>query len=159
MSAPIFDQYRTALTLRPLSSVWRGHGSAIFLEFGRLSPESRRDGSAGNPRGEYTVMIEWSWRIEGENSIICGSWSDEQDWDGAFKSLVGRQVQDISLYGRLPELSIQLSGGIYVASFMTAGGQPAWAIICNAPEGRQTRFISVENGGVIEGVDYGSARR
>jgi hypothetical protein len=152
MPSTEFDIYRTALRSQTLSGVWRGYGSAIFLEFGRLAPpKPRRDGSAGNPQGEYSVMIEWSWRIEDESAIICGSWSDEEDWDSVFNSLVGRKVDDVSLHGRLPELSIGLSGDRHIVSFMTAAGQPAWTIFDNTIEGRRSRFICVEDGKVIEG--------
>jgi hypothetical protein len=154
MPGSVFEKYRTALVAQSLSSVWRGYGSAIFLEFGKLSARVRRDGSVGkNSGGEYTVMIQWSWRIENENSIVCGSWSDDKNWASVFTSLVGRKVQDVSLYGRIPELSIELSGGMYVASFMTADGQPAWTIIDRALGDAKSRFISVENGKVREGVD------
>src|SRR5262245_17337861 len=128
MPLSAFEKYRIALRSQPLSAIWRGHGSAIFLEFGRLFPRHRRHGSAGNPQGEYTVMIEWSWRVESESAILCGSWSDEENFEGVFKSLIGRPVEDVSVHGRLPELSIALAGGLYVASFMTAEGQPAWTI-------------------------------
>ena len=68
--------HRIALVGMEVAHLWRGHGSAIFLEFGTLSPGSvRRDGSPGNPMGEITIGIEWSWRIENANSIVCGSWS------------------------------------------------------------------------------------
>ena len=149
-SSEIFEKYRSALISKPLSAVWRGHGSAIFLEFGRLSPRVRRDGSAGNSRGEFTVMIEWSWRIESEDAILCGSWSDEEDWEKVFKSLIGRKVQDASIYGRLPELSIALEGGFYVASFMTAEGQPAWTVFDGPNEQRKSGWIAVCNGKICE---------
>ncbi len=120
----------------PVSHVWRGYGSALFLEFGRLSarlgkdgsPRLRRDGSPGNPLGEVTLMIEWSWRIEDEHSIICGSWSDEELWQPSFERLVGRVVTGLTTFGRLPEVAVALSGGLYVASFMTANGDPEWAL-------------------------------
>ncbi|WP_234804690.1 hypothetical protein [Sinorhizobium americanum] len=153
MPESVFDEYRAALISQPVSAVWRGYGSAIFLELGRLYPQVRHDGSVGNPRGEYTVMIEWSWRIENETSIICGSWSEDQDWENVFNSLVGCKVHDVSLSGRLPELLIHLSGGNYVASFMTAEGQPAWTIFARTPEDLKSRFISVENGRVCEGTE------
>jgi len=41
---------------------------------------------------------------------------------------------------------------MYAVSFMTADGQPAWTIIDRALEGAKSRFISVENGKVREGV-------
>ncbi len=137
------------LVSQPLSAVWRGYGSAIFLEFGGLSPRVRRDGSAGNSRGDYTVMIEWSWRIENDNAILCGSWSDEEGWEEVFKSLIGREVQDVSLHGRLPELSISLAGGLHVASFMTAEGQPMWSIFDNAAD-RKFGCVAVRDGKVCE---------
>lgn len=146
----IFETYRSALISQPLSALWRGHGSAIFLEFGRLSPQVRRDGSAANPRGGYTVMIEWSWRIERENSILCGSWSDEGGWEPTFRTLIGQTVEDVSIYGRLPELSIALTSGLYVVSFMTAEGQPDWCIFDNSVEPQKSGHLSVDNGVIVE---------
>jgi len=145
-----FDQCRAALIQQPLSTIWRGHGSAIFLEFGRLRPAP--EASTGSEQGDYTVMIEWSWRIEDENSILCGSWSDEDIWEKTFPSLVGRTVTNVSLFGRLPELSIALSGGLNVVSFMTAEGQPMWTIFDRTSQEAGVQSISVENGSVTTGL-------
>ena len=41
--------FADALTGLPVSHVWRGHGSALFVEFGRLQSQTRRDGSSGAP--------------------------------------------------------------------------------------------------------------
>jgi hypothetical protein len=49
-----------------VTHVWRGYGSALFLEMGKLTPQMRRDGTPGNPKGEMELMIEWNWRIEDE---------------------------------------------------------------------------------------------
>ncbi|MGF0524339.1 hypothetical protein ACQEDT_22770 [Agrobacterium pusense] len=153
----VFDKYRSALLTKPLSAVWRGHGSAIFLEFGRLSPQVRRDGTPGNSQGDFTVMIEWSWRIENENSIVCGSWSDEDGWEETFRSLIGRDVRNVSLFGRLPELSIELAGGLYIASFMTADGQPGWTIFDRCPEHQKSAWIEVRDGEIWETLDAKSS--
>lgn len=153
-SLEVFEKYRSALLSQPLSAVWQGHGSAILLEFGRLSPHVRRDGKAGNSQGDFTVMIQWSWRIESEDAIVCGSWSDEESWERAFKSLIGREVQDISIYGRLPELSIALAGGLYVTSFMTAEGQPEWTIFDHRSEQQKCGWIEVRDGKVCENVEW-----
>jgi hypothetical protein len=150
MHQDLFDAYRLGIVGKRISSVWRGHGSAIFLELGDLSPAARRDGSPGRAAGEYGVMMEWSWRIEDETSILCGSWSDEEKWDGFFSSLIGRSIEEFSLFGRLPELSIALSGGIYVSSFMTAEGQPAWTIFDRSGQGGGERWINVEGGTVCQ---------
>jgi hypothetical protein len=111
--------FRDALIGSPLSHFWRGHGSAIFLEFGRLTPTTRRTGVTGNPRGELSLMVEWSWRIENRTSILCGSWSDEHLWEPTFDLLRNRAVVDLSVVGRLPEVVVALAEDRYVSSFMT----------------------------------------
>lgn len=149
-TSSIFEKYRLGLLSRSLAVIWRGHGSAIFLEFGHLSPRIQRDGSAANPQGEFTVMIEWSWRIEDDNSILCGSWSAEDVWDDIFRSLIGRKVQDVSVFGRLPELTIALTGERHVTSFMTADGQPAWAIFDRLAGPDQAGCVAVTAGKIYE---------
>lgn len=105
-------------------------------------------------------MIEWSWRIESEAAILCGSWSDEEDWDEIFGSLIGREAQDVSIFGRLPELSVALAGGFYVASFMTAEGHPTWTIFDNRSEPQTPSWIEVRDGKIYENSDAkGSAAR
>jgi len=126
---PDFISFSSSLIGLPVSHIWRGYGSAIFLEFGALAPRRiRSDGSPGNPRGEWTLGIEWSWRIEGKRRIWCGSWSDEKRWPGAFARLIGANVKSVSLYGRLREISVNLSNGLYVLSMMTAEGDPEWGL-------------------------------
>ncbi len=122
-----FKRVAADLVGMEVGHLWRGYGSAIFLEFGALSPRRvRRDGSLGNPLGELTICIEWSWRIEGATSIICGSWSEEELWEPAFDLLRGSRVTGLSLFGRLPEISLALSEDRHLLSFATAEGQPAW---------------------------------
>ncbi|MEO0428679.1 MAG: hypothetical protein AAF160_14690 [Pseudomonadota bacterium] len=111
-----------------LSHVWRGYGSAIFLEFGALTPRTRRDGTASEPNGEFTLMIEWSWRIESGTSILCGSFSDKEIWPSIFEQLLGLRVREINLFGRLPEIDVSLCGGRHILSFSTTEGDPKWAL-------------------------------
>lgn len=127
MSEP-FEHYRSAAIGMSVSHVWRGHGSALFIELGALAARTRRDGSAGASQGEFGVMIEWSWRIEDRQSIACGSWSDEDLWSPTLAGLLGRVVEDVSTFGRLPEVILRLSGDLHVASFMTSDGDPAWTL-------------------------------
>jgi|SRR5215470_11226505 len=123
--------FRHAVLGKEVALVWRGHGSAILLELGELTPSNkrRRDGSLARPYGEVSLMIEWSWRIEGPRSILGGSWSSERKWPELFKRLTGGRVTDVSTFGVLPEVLVSLSNGYRVASFMTAEGQPEWALI------------------------------
>lgn len=136
--------FRDALIGLPLSHFWRGHGSAIFLEFGRLTPTTRRTGVTGNPRGELSLMVEWSWRIENRTSILCGSWSDEHLWEPTFDLLRNRAVVDLSVVGRLPEVVVALAEDRYVSSFMTAEGDPSWALFDR--RGDTLRTLSVRGG-------------
>lgn len=112
-----------------VSQVWRGHGSAIFLEFGALRASQTRNARRPGFEGEASLMIEWSWRIERPRSILCGSWSDERRWRAAFARMLNATVMDAGCFGKLPEISIGLSNKLRVASFMTADGQPSWALI------------------------------
>lgn len=91
-------------------------------------------------------MIEWSWRIENERTILCGSWSDEARWGDAFSSLLGAHVSSVDLFDQLPEIAIGLSNGLRVLSFMTAEGLPAWTLFDQRPN--DERWLSVEEDGL-----------
>jgi hypothetical protein len=125
LETPFFD----SLAGKPVSHIWRGYGSAIFIEFGELTFTARRDGSAIHPDGELTLMIEWSWRIEKPRSILGGSWSSERRWPAFFNVLTQAKVLKAETFGVLPEIVVWLDNGLRVASFMTADGQPSWALI------------------------------
>jgi hypothetical protein len=149
VSADEFHDLTRSIVGLPISHAWRGYGSAVFLELGRLrrrpvlrqvSGLSRRR-SPPNPKGESGVMIEWSWRIERAQSIAVGSGSSERRLNAAIPRLIGPKVSEISVVGRLPELIMALSNGRWVHSFMTADGQPAWTVFL--PDGS---WLTVEGG-------------
>ena len=50
-----FDDFRQAFIGQDVSHVWRGYGSALFVEFGvlRASAAERPDGSQGNPKASF----------------------------------------------------------------------------------------------------------
>ena len=114
----------------PVSHVWLGYGSAVFMEFGKLtqSGRMRRDGTQRSPSGEFGVMIEWGWRLEGRSYILCGSWSDEAFWEPALERLTNTSLVDATLFGRLPELDLCFSNDMHCLSFMTEKGHPQWSI-------------------------------
>jgi hypothetical protein len=144
MTATMFAAFASPLIGQPVSHLWRGHGSALFLEFGNLHPTPRRDGSNGNQRGEMSLMIEWSWRIEGRRSILCGTWSDERKWPRAFRLLQDATVAAANLFGRLPEIELHLTNDARVLSFMTAEGDPRWTLFDR--RGSETRWLRVRCG-------------
>ena len=141
-----FAAFRAPLIGLPVSHLWRGYGSALFLEFGQLRPSTtvRRDGSLCNPTGEMSLMIEWSWRIEGRRSILCGSWSDEHKWPRSFNLVRNARVAEAVLFGRLPEIEICLTNDVRVLSFMTAEGDPVWTLFDR--RGDETRWLCVRRG-------------
>jgi hypothetical protein len=148
-----FETFTRPLLGLPISHIWNGYGSAIFFEFGLLNPSfrRRRDGSHGNPTGEFTLMIEWSWRIEGKRRIWCGSWSDEERWGRMFLKLQNARVAAVSLTGRLPEIDIALDNGLHVVSFMTAEGDPEWGLLKRY--GEETTSVGVAAGRLVLTAD------
>jgi hypothetical protein len=124
----LLQPFRNSLVGKPLSHIWLGQGTALFMEFGRLTPVTLHDGRRGNAIGELGVMIEWNWRIENAATIICGSGSEAALRETTFKNIQGCHVVDVELVGRLPELTIALADNFYVSSFMAAEGDPRWAL-------------------------------
>src|SRR5262249_50399956 len=69
-----FAELVTAAQGLEVSHTWQGYGSAIFLELGRL----RRAKGENNPHGEFSIMLEWSWRVESQRRVDFGSWSSDR---------------------------------------------------------------------------------
>lgn len=120
-----------------VSKVWRGYGSAIFIEAGTLSHRPKHN----NPIGEFSFMIEWSWRVEKPRSIWFGSFSSDKIIAARLKQLEGREILDVSVNGRLPELVVQLSGSLWIHSFMTECSQPEWCIFLPVVENSRNEIF------------------
>lgn len=143
----VFSDFSNRLDGLTVSRVWRGYGSAIFLEFGSLTPRPvRRDGSQGGPQGEMTLMIQWSWRVEGRRTILGGSWSEDSRWPRLFRLLDGALVRSVGLYGRLPEIEVVFSSQIRLLSFQTTSGDPQWTLFDRS--GEKTRWCHTRLGRV-----------
>lgn len=124
-----FESFAASLVGMPISHVWRGYGSAIFIECGNLQPFVKRDGSTGNPEGEVSLGVEWSWRIEDATAIRCGSWSEEDLWEPALGALRDARIARCELFGALPEVIITTDSRIRFVSFSTTHGQPQWHLV------------------------------
>ena len=124
----------------PVNHIWRGGGSAIFVELGELSWKAANGGLRRNPPGEMGIMIEWSWRIEERLSIICGSFSDETLWPRGCSALLNQKLIGADCFGRLPEIDLSFSNGTHLVSFMTAHGGPEWTIF--ERKGNATRWLT-----------------
>jgi hypothetical protein len=104
---------------KSISRVWQGNGSSIFLEVGDLTDQ----------KGELTIMIEWSWRVENEKEIEFGSFSELEEFPVLLSKLEGLTIKGIYFQSRLPELVVQFVENIWLCSFSTVEGNPEWALI------------------------------
>lgn len=143
----VLSGLREVVVGRTIGHVWRGHGSAIFLELGALPPSTRADGQPGQPRGDLSIGIEWNWRFERPRSILGGTWSDERRWPAFFRSILGQSIRDLALLGTLPEIELTFSNGMRLRSFMNDAGQPQWWVI--EKRSSQTRIWCVERGRIV----------
>ncbi len=89
-------------------------------------------------------MLEWSWRVESRRAVRFGSWSGDRKVSNGLASLTGRSIIELGVEGRLPELNVALTGGVWLHSFMTAEGQPAWTVFL--PDGS---WLCVERGVLV----------
>lgn len=145
-----FERIAADLTGMPVSHLWRGFGSAIFLELGELSPgKQRRDGSYGNPVGQLGVYLWADWRIEDEGSIVCGSSGDDGLWELSFDRIRRAYITGARTFGRLPEIDIEFGGGLRLLSFAAEEGQPDWSIVDRRDA--SPVWLGVRGGEVVEG--------
>jgi hypothetical protein len=105
---------------------WKGHGSAIFLELGKLSPlESKRQ---HHNKGEACISVEWDWRVESRSSVLYGSSNSRPKIEQGIATLSGAVIQGISLAGPVPEIVVQFSNGHCLRSMVMVTGDPEWSI-------------------------------
>jgi len=114
-----------SITGQTVALVWRGAGTAIFLEVGEV------DDGIKPPTGEYGVGIEWSWRIEEEHSILVGSFNNDEEIESVKGLLTGQSIESVELFGEIPELCITFSSGRRLLSFATTNGGPEWSVRSN----------------------------
>lgn len=106
-----------------VTNAWRGYGSAIFLELGHLMNRGVRE-----PRGEQTIAIEWSWRLQDQHSVLLGSWDDNNLIDQFPNTVIGETIGSLGLFTELNELDIKFKSTRRLLSFTTTFGDPQWYI-------------------------------
>jgi hypothetical protein len=143
-AAEAFNSLCNDLIGMPISYIWRGHGSAMFIEIGDLSPKQRRDGTPGHPQGDISLGVEWSWRVEDARSIACGSWSEESLWEPALDRLRNAEIIGCESFGFLPEIAVTTTAGLRFITFSTTDGQPQWHLIDR--RGEKARWFTVRDG-------------
>jgi hypothetical protein len=151
MNEHLFEARRQRLRGMELTFAWKGYSSAYFLEFGNIRYGFFRNGKRRNfPTGEMSVFLSWSWRVEYAHKIVCGSWSDDDDWKAVFDNLIGSTVLEINHFGKLPELELELSNGFRLLSFMTVEDGPDWTISNRKPSGEKDLYLQWRDGIFVE---------
>jgi hypothetical protein len=103
----------------------QGYGSALTVELGQLTPAS---GSRRYLRGEASFTLEWNWRFEMELGVAFGSSSSNPFVYAQLAELRGQKVTRVYLESRLPELVVELSGGLRAHSLACVEGDPQWCL-------------------------------
>ena len=121
-----------------VSRAWKGFGSAIFLELGKLSPPEEGE---NNSMGEFTIQPGFDWRVEANGMILFGSQNSTPEIESRIVSFHGASVQKISVEGAVPEMVIEFSTGYTLHSMTLFTGQPEWGIRLESQD-----YIFVKNG-------------
>jgi hypothetical protein len=121
-----------------VSLPWKGYGSAIFLELGRLAPLQP---GRHHERGEASICVEWDWRVESAITVLYGSSDSRPKIEKSIANLKGTKIEHISAVGSVPELVINLSNGQCLKSMVMTAGDPQWNI--RLPNGT---WLSCERG-------------
>ena len=115
----------------PVTHVWLGYASSLFLEIGKLKREERQraDGSRlVSVVGQATFMLEPDWRVEGPRSIRFGSGFGERKIANRVTTLKGIRLATTVADGAVPELTITLSDGRRIRTFTNRKAQPCWSV-------------------------------
>jgi hypothetical protein len=120
----------------PVSHVWRGYGTAVFLEFGKL----RSVPKGNNPKGEFCLDLQFGWRVERSRSSWFGSDSGDRKISNQLPKLIGTVAANISLQGRLAEVALYLEPQCWVTTFSAAAGQPEWTLFL--PDGSWCHVVN-----------------
>ena len=114
-----------------VSHVWDGYDGTVFLECGSLTESIRDDGAVGNPKGEISIGIEWSWSFSRDDMIKCSSQDKEGFWIPILKQIVGQKIAELNLVGIPAEIELSFENGGRLTSIAVREGEPDWMIIDN----------------------------
>lgn len=117
--------YTQELIGKPISLPWKGYGSAIFLELGQLVP--LRKGQNHN-NGQACISIDWDWRLEKGTKVLFGSSNSRPEIARGLEDLKDKTIQGLELVGNVPELKVDISGGLCLRSMVAVTGDPEWSI-------------------------------
>jgi len=109
-----------------VSLPWKGYGSAIFLELGRLAP--LKPPRQHHNEGDACISVEWDWRVEFGAAVLYGSSNSGPKIATGISTLQGKTIQSLLVVGQIPELVVQFSNGHCLRSMVMVTGDPEWSI-------------------------------
>ncbi len=108
----------------PVSLPWKGYGSAIFLELGKLAPLERP--RQNHNYGEVSVFMEEGWRVEVVSEVLYSSSSDRASIASGVEKLRGITIAELRIDGSIPEFQIRFSSGCRLVSNMSEADAEWW---------------------------------
>lgn len=99
----------------PVTLPWKGHGSTIFIELGKLVPFSYKDRERYK-RGEACISISWDWRVERGHEILFGSSNRGTKIEQGIQLFKNQIIEEVDITGTVLELEVKLSGGFLLRS-------------------------------------------
>jgi len=127
MSIPI-DRMYVEESLRRLdgmyvSSLWKGYGSALFMELTDRIPSSNEE------KADAHIFIGYNWRFEHGPTILCGSGDPARNIAAFTDGFVGHAIASIECVGDVGELVITLRDGSIARTFQRNASSDAWHVV------------------------------
>jgi len=118
-----FDESVKDLIGLPISKAYNSYGSSLCMELGEITFDERN-----REKGEAYIRLDWDWRLEDDESIICGSSNHRPKIADTAEKLIGISITNLELYGSPPEIEIHLSNHQRLRSMAMLSGYPKWTI-------------------------------
>jgi len=149
MSEDLLKTYRNLIIGMEVTNSWKGYGSVIFIELGTLH-DAKNGNKLNNASGEYTIMVEWDWRIELERKILFGSSSEDKAIEAGLNQIIGHKISAVNITNHIPELEVTFSNNSMLRTFMTNEDDPQWAIMDYlSEENQKIPTLTVKDGKLI----------
>lgn len=118
------------------------------MELGEITFDDRN-----REKGEAYIRFDWDWRLEDDESIICGSSNHRPKIADTAEKLIGFTITSLDIYGSPPELEIHLSNDQRLRSMAMLSGYPQWTIrlkdesylSCDLDEGMTEKELEYSN--------------
>ncbi len=91
-----------------LNYSWRDSGT-IFFEIGTIIKKDNRN----HPEGKFSFMIDYPWRFEKSNAIICSSEFSTTERDNFLQNIIGKSILNIDFVTCCNDLIIEFNDLVF----------------------------------------------